>query len=68
VLHRVEDLADRAESEIVKDRFVPHKYIVPLKEIIASVYGVGVQSKKVAREYEGLITQVGTEFFILFAC
>ena len=65
VLHRVEDLADRTESEIVKDRFVPHKYIVPLKEIIAAVYSVGAQSKKVAREYEGLITQVGTEFFIL---
>lgn len=65
VLHRVDDLADRQESEIPTEIFVPHKYIVPLKEIIAKVLGVGVNTKKVVKEYDLLINKVGSEFFIL---
>lgn len=65
VLHRVDDLADREESKIVPSMFVPHKYIVPLKEIISNVFGVGVASKKVIREYEGMIRAFGSEFGIL---
>ena len=65
VLHRVEDLADREEKNIPTEKFIPHAYIVPLKEIIAKVFDVGVASKKVLREYESMIKNLGSEFFIL---
>ncbi len=74
VLHRVDDLADRPdfakastgeERKKLKDKFIPHKYIVPLKEIIAKVFGVGVSSKKVVKEYEVMIKKIGNEFAIL---
>lgn len=64
VLNRVVELADRQEKNI-PNGFIPHKYIVPLKEIIASVLEVGVASKKVNAEYENLINGLGSEFFIL---
>ena len=71
VLHRVKDLADRASSTpephggSVQGKFIPHKYIVPLKEIIAKVFGVGPTGKKVVKEYEAMIKNLGSEFFIL---
>lgn len=61
VLHRVEDLADRIKGT----DFIPHKYIVPLKEIIAKVFKVGVVSKKVRTEYDAMIKNIGNEFYIL---
>lgn len=64
VLHRVEELADRSENQIPVG-FVPHKYIIPLKEIIADAFDVGVGSKKVANEYASMISGIGTEFEIL---
>ncbi len=65
VLYRIHALADRAHSAIPVEKFIPHRYIVPLREIIAQVIGVGVGSKKVASEYARLISEVGNEFFIL---
>lgn len=65
VLHRVDDLADRAVKNIPTETFIPHRYIVPLREIIAQVIGVKTASKKVVAEYARLITRVGSEFFIL---
>jgi len=65
VLHRVEDLADRAEENIPTEKFIPHKYIVPLKEVIAKVFGVGPSSKKVCAEYDSMIKKIGNEFYIL---
>lgn len=65
VLHRVDDLADRGVKEIKSDQFIPHKYIVPLREIIAEAFEVGKSSKKVEKEYAGLIKNIGNEFFIL---
>ncbi len=65
VLHRVDDLSDRDENKIPSDKFIPHKYIVPLREIISKVFGVGEKSKKVQAEYENLIKNLGNEFEIL---
>ncbi len=65
VLHRVDDLADRNVSEIKKDKFIPHKYIVPLRETIGQVLEVGVTSKKVKTEYDLLIKKLGSEFYVL---
>lgn len=68
VLHRVDDLADREEKNIPTEKFIPHKYIVPLREVIGKVFGVGVKSKKVAKEYNHLIKNLGNEFHILLHC
>ncbi len=65
VLHRVEDLADRAEKNIPWENFISHKYIVPLREIIGQVLNVGKKSKKVEKEYFNLIKNLGSEFEIL---
>ena len=64
VLHRVADLADRSGTNI-PNAFIPHRYTVPLLEIISSVYEVGVKSKSVRMEYENLINSLGNEFHIL---
>ncbi len=65
VLHRVHDLADRNFAEVKKARFIPHRYIVPLRETIGQVFGVGVGSKKVKTEYDMLTQKIGSEFYIL---
>ena len=65
VLHRVDDLADREEKDIPCDKFIPHKYIVPLREIISEAFGVGVKSKKVEAEHKSMISHLGSEFGIL---
>lgn len=68
VLHRVEEIADRKIEEIKKEKFIPYRYIVPLKEIISKVIGVGSKSKKVNLIYSNLIDVLGNEFFILLDC
>jgi len=65
VLFRVDELSDREIDDLPKNKFVPHKYIVPLREIIAEAFGVGKSSKKVIKEYNDLITKIGSEFHIL---
>jgi uncharacterized protein (TIGR00375 family) len=64
VLHRVEHLADRTEEQ-VPNSFVPHRYVVPLREVIARTFDVGVGSKRVEAEYRSLLKNLGTEFNIL---
>lgn len=64
VASRVQDLADRKTFKQLKS-FPASKHLVPLREIIASAFGVGVQSKKVNLEYHRLIKEVGPEFSIL---
>ncbi len=65
VLHRVDDLADREDKDIPEEKFIPHKYIVPLREVIGRVFEVGKKAKKVEQEYRRMITNVGNEFYIL---
>lgn len=65
VLHRVDDLADRNDADIPAEKFIPHRYIVPLRQIVAASRGVGVKSKKVEGEYRSLIAQLGNEFSVL---
>jgi len=61
VLSRVNDLADKK----VPSSRVPYKYIVPLREIISEVVGVGKKSKAVDKVYRALIPSLGTEFELL---
>lgn len=55
VMNRVNSLAD-IENPDSKNR-VPFKSLVPLQEIIADVFGVGVNSKKVNDEYQKITDQ-----------
>jgi uncharacterized protein (TIGR00375 family) len=65
VHHRVEALADR-DADLVRNRKIPFKSIVPLAEIIAEVKGVkSTQSKKVVEEYTRLTDQLADEFTLL---
>ena len=64
VLHRVEELADRAEESPPADR-APYRSLVPLEEIIAQALGVQPGTKSVEAEYKRLIVHFGNEFRIL---
>lgn len=64
VMHRVEKLADREDG--FKPENAPSYYsIIPLPEIISEVLKVGVNSKKVNKEYQNLLQKLGSEFKIL---
>ncbi len=69
VEYRVHELADRTIEEAKKvaleQKRIPYTSVVPLPEIIADVYEIGVSSKKVATEYDSLIGKLGNEFHIL---
>jgi len=64
VMHRVEEMADRAEG-FVPGNSIPSIHLVPLEEIIAASMGVGVGTKAVETEYERLIQAGSSEFTIL---
>ncbi len=64
VLHRVEDLADRPESESPREK-IPARYLVPLIEIIAEAMGRRVEAKGVTETYDRLIAAGENEMRIL---
>lgn len=65
VLNRVRTLADRGEGE-KPENVIPYKNMIPLNEIIAEAFDVGVSAKKVKEEYLRLVEKFGTEFALLF--
>lgn len=64
VMHRVLELADR-KTEDIPDKFIPHKNLIPLEEIIADALQIGVQTKGVREEYLSLVKRFGSELKIL---
>ncbi len=64
VLYRVEELADRSDNYVDKNRPDYHK-IVPLPEILSEVLGVGKKTKKVLEFYENITNDLGPEFDII---
>lgn len=64
VMHRVEELADRAEGYRPPGK-PPAVHLVPLEEIIAEALGVGTDSQAVKRNYQQLIELGKSEFRIL---
>ncbi|MGC8881003.1 MAG: endonuclease Q family protein [Minisyncoccia bacterium] len=64
VLSRVDELADR-ENGFIPHNAIPFKSLVPLKEIIAETFGVGVNTKLVEEKYRSLISSFENEFNIL---
>ncbi len=64
VMNRVEQLADQTAEDSSRKK-VPYKSIVPLPEIIANAFGMGVNTKTVLKEFEKIIEAIGNEFHIL---
>jgi len=64
VLHRTEDLADRAEHYQPPDA-TSFESLAPLPEVIAACQGWPVAGKKTAALYEELLRNLGTELHIL---
>jgi len=64
VMHRIDEMADRAEGYIPSNS-IPSIHLIPLEEIIAESLGVGVGTKAVDGEYERLIQGGGSEFAII---
>ncbi len=64
VMHRVELLADREEGGR-PEKVHPFHSLIPLPEVIGEVLGVGAASKRVKKNYQQLLSQLGSELFIL---
>ncbi|MGE5308008.1 MAG: endonuclease Q family protein, partial [Deltaproteobacteria bacterium] len=64
VMNRVAQLADRPEG-FVPEGSIPYKNLIPLDEVIAEVMGIGKLSAAVAKEYQSVISQFGTEFSVM---
>ena len=67
VLHRVAQLATRpVEAPPARRRAVFHS-LIPLKEILAEIAGIGAQSRQVARRYDELVAGRVTELDLLLS-
>lgn len=64
VMHRVDELADRADGAKPKSAR-PFRSIIPLPEIISEAMQVGVGSKAVDNVYQRMLAALGSEFRIL---
>ncbi len=64
VVNRVLQLADRKEMTERKKRH-PFYSLIPLKEILSEITGVGPQSKKVLQAYNSIVQKVDSEFDLL---
>ena len=64
VTNRIAKLSDR-EDITEKSNRLPYYSIIPLKEMMAEIEGVGEKSKKIAQQYEQLIKKAGSEFNLL---
>jgi len=70
VLHRVEELADR-DVTVRRDRTglvrgpvgrPPFRLLLPLREVLSQALGVGKATKRVARAYQALVSELGGEY------
>ena len=58
VLNRVDELATRKDG-VVPDNAIPFRHLIPLKEIIADILGIGVNTAGVNRLYTGIVVDKG---------
>ena len=65
VMNRVVQLSNREALSESENR-PPFYSMIPLKEILSEITGVGPSSKKVGHMYHSLIQKMGSEFNILF--
>jgi len=61
VLHRVEELSDRALPKLSKD----FRCLIPLTEILSEIFDCGPSTTKVTSVYEDLLMALGPELYIL---
>jgi uncharacterized protein (TIGR00375 family) len=64
VMNRIVQLSDRENLAERPDR-LPFHSIIPLKEIISEIVGVGPSSKTVTKKYNDIIGKLGSELNIL---
>lgn len=64
VMHRVDKLADRKTEEVPPGRH-PYKSLIPLTEVLAEIYGVGVNTKRVRESFDLLLSKLGSELDVL---
>jgi len=64
VMNRVVQLADRTDLTLRKNRHTFYS-LIPLREILSEITGVGPQSKKVVHAYYSLLRKAGSEFHLL---
>lgn len=64
VLHRVDNLAQRPENFVLEGA-PSFRSLVPLPEIIADSYDVGVGSKRVQQRYLGIVRSIAPELPLL---
>ncbi len=66
VMHRVDELADREVTpKEPPPQAAPFRSLIPLEEVLGEIHRVGPKSKAVQRKYEELVSQLGSELFIL---
>jgi len=68
VTHRVATLADRtagSANAVRPDGGHPFHSLIPLPEILSEIHGVGVNSKRVQRDYMQILAKLGPELDIL---
>lgn len=64
--HRILQLSDREEGAFaMPESGRPYESLVPLQEVISACVGFSTASKKVQRQYELLLENLGAEFQIL---
>ncbi len=64
VMHRVEELADRPRGYKPKQR-KPYESLIPLKDIISEIKGVGPNTKTVKKIYDKCLEKFETELNLL---
>jgi uncharacterized protein (TIGR00375 family) len=64
VLYRVEELADRGQDQRAPNS-QPYYSLVQLVDILSDIFKVGAKSKKVLKNYQTAISELGPEFDIL---
>jgi uncharacterized protein (TIGR00375 family) len=64
VMNRVAQLSDRQDLKERKNQAEFYS-LIPLKEILSEITGVGPGSKQVSQKYNSLIQKIGSEFNIL---
>ena len=64
VMNRVVQLSDREDFRERKTR-LPFYLIIPLKEILSEIQGVGPNSKKIDKVYHSVLNKIGPELDIL---
>ena len=64
VMHRIQELADRNYGQ-KPAKVHPFKSLIPLPEVVAEVFNMGVNTKRVQECYNLLLSKLGSELSIL---